>query len=145
MPEVLEGVIRNNCILMPITSNADGAKRYNMYLNWVEAFDYIKDDLFIGLDSDVILTEGVIDKLVGEMDVYDLVVCGAPRGHGLWCVKTEIINKIPMIYYEDNRCPTHYWFNEIKKDYKVVERTDYPITECDRLNIKREANYGKEI
>jgi hypothetical protein len=108
-PEVLEGIIKNNCSLYPFTSELKEHRRINMVNNWNRAFELNKEEIFIGMDSDVILEDGIIEELLKNLEGYDMVTAPTKERHkqgqlipphSVFCTRLKL--KFPPI---TERCP----------------------------------------
>lgn len=96
MKEVLEGIARNNENLLVITSHREKGMRpanENKEQNIREALQYIKSD-FMFIDSDVILKEGIIEKVKEALKNFSIVVAQTYKSkHGLTAIRKGLLLK----------------------------------------------------
>lgn len=144
MPEVMQGVLDNNCILMPTTSNSNYPNphdRQNMIDNWNEAFRYC-DKYFIGIDSDVVLEKNLIESMMQLFDNSDMVIAkikkkGTLRGHSVFVASKKVIDSI-KIYFLDGHCPTCNWVKRIRDSGLQISYIDAPNTyEVERVSVRK--------
>jgi len=136
-PKVMLGLADNNCKLIPVISDG-GTRRENMHRNWKAAFGMFEGEYFIGMDSDVILIEGVIDKLIAriaEDTDLKMVTVETKQGpyigeqqHSLFVAHESILNTFPE--YVAGPCPMCRWINELKKaGYEIACLPGIQLTE----------------
>lgn len=137
MPRVMEGIISQSieCCLMPITSRRDWSKdrRFNMIENWREAFRHCDEEIFIGMDSDVVLTHPkAVETLVNRLkDNKELLMTTMPS------------KPYSKLRYFKGRID-HQLFAVRRKDFPIFEElklSDCPICQT----IKKMRSEGKKI
>ncbi|MBW8036105.1 MAG: hypothetical protein FVQ79_10870 [Planctomycetes bacterium] len=65
--KVLEGVVSQTveCCLVPITQTKGGTARLNSVNNWISALEFRTDEVFFGMDGDVVMDDPkTIEKLL---------------------------------------------------------------------------------
>lgn len=154
MMEVMEGLVLNDCCEMAVTSYTDSIKkcsRENMARNWIELHSYRRKDVvekvIIGMDSDVVLEEGVISDLLSPLKKgYDVSLYPTQEGefnlfqpiqHGLWAVKMEIVIQIPLVEL-GGKCSMCAWIRNIQSyGFKATYASIKPLKECKRLELRK--------
>ena len=146
MPEVLKGIVNQTipCTLMVISSerNLDRQphRRLNMVANWREAFHYYDGDIFIGFDSDVVLTPKAIETLLARMGDNDIVTMATKAKcrnvfHSLFAVKVG-----KFLEFEDryDQCPICLAIKKAREAGKKIEHIhDVRVGECVRQFVRR--------
>lgn len=115
--EVFRGLCEGNYDLIPIISEGD-TKYINMARNWDTAFKLCKENIFIGMDSDVILEKGIIEKMTAMLKDFIWVQtkpgeCTKPQ-HGLFAFKKSLLEKV-LFEITDVECPMCLWIRKIKE------------------------------
>lgn len=122
MPDVMSGLIVNSAVPLCIL-NDEETRRHNIYCNWRRLLKYrTSKDYFIGMDSDIVLRGDTIETLKKLLSSCDVVAHMAkPNMHGIWIVKTKVIDEVEILYAGDRDCSICGWFNLIKeKGFKVT-------------------------
>jgi len=147
-PEVLDGVVKNNCHLMVISSCSDNDKkdRKNICRNWRTAMAYCNEDVFIGMDSDIVLAENNVLELVKNITDNNIdfawIAVNPGNSHGIWAVSKKIIDKVPFEIIE-NDCPICNWRIKINElGYNTMRVCDVQVKHINRLTIKG-GHYGR--
>jgi hypothetical protein len=148
MPEVMKGVLHNDCSLCVISSwdkigrLPNGVpNRKNILQNWNESFKFPYSGYYIGMDSDVVLNPDTIDILRHYIDKgHDLVTCGnieqCYSQHHVFMASEKVILSIKPD--TSDRCPLCSWVDEVKKKFKVFDLpTSCAVHTISRLEIKR--------
>lgn len=147
MPQVLEGILNQSvpCCLMPITSTRDwnNHRRKNMIENWRESFHYSDGDIYIGMDSDVVLKDTrAIEVLLERIKNNDIVMIASKTNHqasyhGFFAVRKNNFLEFEEVY---DKCPICLALNNAVKSKKKIEfisEDELDIEECIRLYIRR--------
>jgi len=124
--EVLNGVVINNCELMVISSKSNNEdQKYdeqNIYENRKEAFDRCLHDIFLGMDSDVILRFGVVSILFEMIKHHDVVIW--PEKHNFFGIKKSIIEKYPFDVLDKTKCSLCQYFDMLRENNVDVYTVD---------------------
>lgn len=137
--EVLQGLIINNCAAAPMVSFTDRhgrVDRENMAKNINAGFSFA-EEYYLHMDSDVVLTPGIINTLITEARNFDLVIYRTGTNgqrHGLWMVKKKIVDTIPLTFESQAVCPVCTWHRKIKNKKSY---TGYALKECPRRQLTR--------
>lgn len=113
-PKVIIGLAKVGCHVMNISSESKDCKhgldRRNIYENWKNAMKYFDGDVFIGMDSDVVLREGNVEKLIKKLKdaSFAYYPTDIKNTHGLWVVKKKVIEKVPF-KFSGEICPICSW------------------------------------
>ena len=88
--EVFRGLYECNYDLIPVVS--EGSTKYiNMARNWDKAFKLCRESIFVGMDSDVILEKGIVEKMIAALKDFIWVqtkpVKYTKPQHGLFAFK----------------------------------------------------------
>jgi hypothetical protein len=120
--EVMQGLINNNCVAAPITTK--GGKEFretnknNNILRALEQCQELKEDYFILMDSDVILSDAIVFEVFDErlnLNV-DIVSIATDRSeHGLVFFKKNAIHKFEAF---------------IKKRQRTIGKEDDNYSNC---------------
>ena len=126
-------------------SNRPGPNRVNIFENWTKAFKYFEDNVFIGMDSDAVLTPGDVEIALKELKNFHFVYIPTDPSHthGLWAVKKVVINEVPFTYQPNNRCPICNWMNDILRYQFSTKRIEYQIRQIPRITIQRRDDHEK--
>lgn len=148
MPRVLEGVISQTipCCLMPITSRRDWSKsaEVNRKQNWEECFSHCNEDIFVGMDSDVVLIEPTaIEILVNELEADEglsMTAIGAKKRNGTFHQLYAIRRKDFFEFDEDPKqfCIICDAMDKMEQDGKRIKHIrEIQLTECPRKFVRR--------
>jgi len=155
---VLCGITRQSvcCNLVPISTPVTHKLwRMNVLANWIEALSYQSDELFIGMDSDVVLedpdtikellqytTDGVFMATIRSQTRHikakqsKLVIA-----HSLFSCTDKNLLRSELIKLKKNfvdRCPICWAMERILKMKKVMRFIHYPTAyECCRETLVR--------
>jgi hypothetical protein len=98
--EVMQGLLDNNCVPAPITTKGEKAfketNKNNNILRAIEQCQELKEDYFILMDSDVILSEGIIFEVFEDdinMNKSIISIATDRSSHGLTFFKKNAIHK----------------------------------------------------
>lgn len=162
MPEVIEGILKQTvkCMIVPITSKrTDNINNCSGNLNnWIKILELVGDKPFIGMDSDVVMTDPktieTLLKIPKDVDiasiitkkkqykishtnkimVHSLFYCKLPKQMLTWF---RIFQKDK--FEECCWCESIYNLVENGKKFRVFKRPK--ATECKRLD----SNFKKEV
>lgn len=144
MPEVLQGILNQTieCCLIPITSTCETEEK-SRAKNWNRAKELCQEDIFIGMDSDVILIDkNAIEMIIAELkkkefDMITLPTRGLGTGHQVFAVWK---NKLPELKAVEGNCTICEATTKLK--YKCL---DFEQKEAQRPNIEltNNNNHGK--
>lgn len=155
MPRVMKGILNQSveCCLMVITSRRDWTENYrrNVIANWEEAFKHYEGNIFVGMDSDVVLTNpDAIKTLIEKMEdkEIDMAIVGSkpkstynesnPRAfpHQLFAIrggKLPSFDRIKTIYM----CPFCQIIKDMQENGKKIEHIpEIQLEECARKFIR---------
>ncbi len=147
MPEVLEGVLKQTveCCLMPITSERDWKfhRRKNMIANWREAYHYYDGEVFIGFDSDVVLSNPkAVETLLERIKDNDMVTIATKTNHRKVFHSLFAVKKGSFLEFSDNydSCPICIAVETARKKGKKIEcisNKEIHVGECARFYVRR--------
>ena len=145
-PEVLQGVVDTGCQLMVFSSwtPEHGKDRTNICDNWKTAMRFFEDEIFIGMDSDIVLRHESVMVLLKALKAADFVFIATNPGntHGLWGIRRTAMEKVPFEYYTDD-CPICHWRMKLQEKGMIVERVmEHEVRHTNRITLK-EAEHGE--
>lgn len=119
MPEVMEGILKQSvkCMIVPITSNKTDNKEdcSGNLNNWITILELVKDKPFIGMDSDVVMTDPkTIETLLSIPDDIDIAsIMTKEEQHDISPTNKKIVHSL---FY--CRVPKRIltWFRIFQKD-----------------------------
>ena len=131
--EVWNGIKLNGLDVMTYSSedknfislkeNVTRLDRWAMAYNWLQLLKNNNKESFVGMDSDVLLPEGIIKRLILEFEDCEMLICRSKPGdsiqHGLWIMRRKVIDSVPLRFPIENECPMCSWIGKIKGDFKV--------------------------
>jgi len=147
--EVCLGLILNNCLPAPCAAyykiGNRNEVRENIQTNWNAAFMAFIDsssEVFMGMDSDIVLEDGVLDRMyqnLGENDIVTYpVVQNKKCQHGIFLAKRMVIGLNHRMYSPITKCPVCEWMNKFSTmSVKIFHMNDVPMREIERFDFER--------
>jgi hypothetical protein len=150
--KVLEGVVSQTveCCLVPISQTKGDTARLNSVNNWISALEFHTDEVFIGMDGDVVMDDpDTIAKLLEAMksDTFmatvrtQIIQHRSKMAHALFaCSEPEILRK-ELIGIKKNwtgACSMCTSMNNLARKGKQTKIIGFPRAyECSRETLKR--------
>jgi hypothetical protein len=137
-PLVMAGAIENNAAIVPITGDKHMSKRIDekcVAENWRKAISTCRDNVFIGMDSDVILTKGCVSYLIDSLILHKVEMANIEsirdtyRKHGIWAVKMSYARYEQPKFQDYDHCPLCLYFKGIHN--KIILQHE-PLLEAPR-------------
>jgi len=154
MPEVIEGILKQTvkCAIIPITSNRTDNKldRISKLNNWITILELAKNKSFIGMDSDVVMTDPkTIETLLNIPDNVDIAsIMTKKEQHDISQTKRGIVHSLFYCRVPERMLAWHKIFKKdkyegcswceaistlVKKGRKFRVFKEPKATECERL------------
>ena len=150
--KVLEGVVSQTmeCCLVPITQTKGNTARLNSLNNWISALEFRTDEVFVGMDGDVVMDDpDTIARLLEAMksDVFmatirtQIIQHRSKMAHALFaCSEPKVLRK-ELISVRKNwtgRCSMCTALGNLARKGKKIKIIDSPRAyECRRETLKR--------
>jgi len=107
--------------------------RLNIFNNWGKAVESFDGEIFIGMDSDIFIQDGIIEFLKNSLRFYNFVCIESDknrRGHAIWAVKGRTLKKIPFEWGHRFLCPVCSYIRELQfKKARVLKVTEITLQE----------------
>lgn len=123
--DVLAGVALNNCDLIPVTNdngNDKGNDWQHIIDTWNKCFKLCMTEVFIGMDSDVILELNCIDELLKGLEDSEISLLNCrPAKEGKWfphdvfAIRKKSIEENPLVFINNTVCGLCEWVKRFKK------------------------------
>ncbi len=150
--KVLEGIVSQTvaCCLVPISQVKGDTARLNSVNNWISALEFSTDDIFIGMDGDVVMDDpDTIAVLLKAMksDVFmatirtQIIQNRSKLAHALFaCSEPEVLRKELMGIRKKwtGGCSMCASMNNLARKGKQTKIIGFPRAyECTRETLKR--------